>query len=466
MAALAAIAFCLLPARAVTDKEMEEARTITAKWYLRYANNGSGYLDEFNPKTMQELTSKLKEKEKENLKAFNSVSVPKDYASWDKAKLTEFWAVTFFTSPALSAEGKVAKSRVRQKISAMEIAAPAAQAEQPSTPEATPEPAPAPEAQAAAEAMPTAESVEAEQQDILADQKAIEKDAEDSGRIRPEGSSNTWIYVVVLIILIGVVIWLVVIAANMMKRSPDSDGNPTAEENDALREKARNTIAKKNEELARLQERVDISENKLAAKAQELERLRGDNARLIDNIADLRDENARLASSLESARESLRQLQASAEARASEYARQAGSRAPQPQEAPRTEAVRTARTATGSAPRTDSGRGGVLREIYLGRANARGLFVRADRRLSPGNSIFRLDTEDGVVGTFRLVDDTATIDMALDQPNHYLMGGCSGDNLDDTSDVTAVETVSPGTAILENGCWRVLRKSQIRYIRD
>ena len=44
IAAIAAI--CPLQATAVTDKEMEEARTITAKAYLRYANDGSGYLDE------------------------------------------------------------------------------------------------------------------------------------------------------------------------------------------------------------------------------------------------------------------------------------------------------------------------------------------------------------------------------------------------------------------------------------
>ena len=31
-----------IPASAVTEKEMEEARAITAQAYLRYANDGSG----------------------------------------------------------------------------------------------------------------------------------------------------------------------------------------------------------------------------------------------------------------------------------------------------------------------------------------------------------------------------------------------------------------------------------------
>ncbi|MDE7402106.1 MAG: hypothetical protein K2M87_01690, partial [Muribaculaceae bacterium] len=81
-----------IPVSAVTDREMEEARAITAKAYLRYANNGSGYLDEITAKSMSELESKLKAKEKENLAAFKSVKVPSDYASWDKEKLVEFWA--------------------------------------------------------------------------------------------------------------------------------------------------------------------------------------------------------------------------------------------------------------------------------------------------------------------------------------------------------------------------------------
>ena len=120
------LAVFAIPLFAVTDKEMEEARTITAQAYLRYANDGSGYLDDFKATTMSQLESKLKAKEKENIKAFKSVKVPSDYASWDKAKLVEFWGVTFFTSPNLAEKGKVARSRVKQRINAMTVAAPAA----------------------------------------------------------------------------------------------------------------------------------------------------------------------------------------------------------------------------------------------------------------------------------------------------------------------------------------------------
>ncbi|MDE6702925.1 MAG: hypothetical protein K2K00_04525, partial [Muribaculaceae bacterium] len=65
--ALFILSLFAIPALAVTDKEMEEAKTIAAQAYLRYANDGSGYLDEFKATTMAQLESKLKAKEKENI---------------------------------------------------------------------------------------------------------------------------------------------------------------------------------------------------------------------------------------------------------------------------------------------------------------------------------------------------------------------------------------------------------------
>ena len=62
--------------QAVTDKEMEQARVIATQAYLRYANDGSGYLDDLHPKTMAELERSLKPKEKENIKAFKPYHCP------------------------------------------------------------------------------------------------------------------------------------------------------------------------------------------------------------------------------------------------------------------------------------------------------------------------------------------------------------------------------------------------------
>ncbi len=116
-----------VPALAVSDNEMEQARTIAAKMYLRYANNGSGYLDDVKATNMADLQKVLKKKEQENIKAFLSIPVPKDYAQWDKAKLVEYWSATAFNAPGLIEQGQGAKSRVRKQIEAMTVSAPAAQ---------------------------------------------------------------------------------------------------------------------------------------------------------------------------------------------------------------------------------------------------------------------------------------------------------------------------------------------------
>ena len=53
--AFAAILLTSANSFAVTRQEMDQARTIAAKAYIRYVNDGSGYLDDLNPKTMEEL---------------------------------------------------------------------------------------------------------------------------------------------------------------------------------------------------------------------------------------------------------------------------------------------------------------------------------------------------------------------------------------------------------------------------
>ncbi len=448
-----------LPLGAVTDKEMEEARAITAKAYLRYANDGSGYLDEVSAKTMSELNSKLKAKEKENIKAFNSVKVPTDYASWDKEKLVEFWAVTFFTSPSLDAKGKAAKSRVRKQISAMSIAAPAKK-EEPKAEEpkpATEAPAPASEADAAvagaeSEVAPTAAEAAQTQEEILTDQNAIEKDAADAAPTTPEEQSHTWVYVLVLAILVAVVIWLVVYAANLMKRQPGSDeeGVQGSADTQELREQARKAIAKKNEEIEELHRRLQAEESKSADLGMDLERMKLDRSRQEEKLAQLREEINDLT----------RRLGAASTAAAAPRREPVREREPEREpvrETVRREPERPVRREP--APEEKP----ILKVIYLGRANARGIFVRADRRINAGNTIYRLDTNDGLVGTFHVVDEPEVVDVALSNPAEYLGHGCSGEDLEDTAGVTRIVTESAGTAIFENGYWKILRKTKIRY---
>lgn len=426
------IAFALLlaaiPAMAVTEKEMEQARTITALCYLRYANNGSGYLDDVKATTMADLEKKLKSKEKENLKAFKAVSVPADYASWDKAKLVKYWSDTFFTSPNLLAQGKAARSRVRSRVGAMSVSA----LKEADSQEKTSGPAPlaaadsagittmsGPDAQTDATARAMLQKADAEQK---ADSLAEMESASEAASVKEEGSSSTWIYIVILCILVIAVIWLVVYASNALKHRSEADPDPEYQERaqladerelERLREKFTNALAAKNDELAQQTERAES----LAVEAAESRRM----------LQSLREENECLHAELDSLRQRREQTPASA-----------------PVQAPRPE------------------RKGV-RTIFLGRVNARGIFLRADRNFNPACDVYRLETSDGISGTFYVVDDAILAEMALLDARQMLEGGCTGVNFSNTEGYMRIETVAPGTAVFESGCWKVSRKARIAF---
>lgn len=414
--AFIAALLCTGVASAVTDAEMEQARTIAAQLYLRYANNGSGYLDELHPKTMQELEKGLKAKEKENIKAFKSIKVPSDYAAWDKSKLVEYWSVTAFNTSGLLAEGKSARSRVKARINSMSVSAPQ---EKPVKEEPRVADTQAEQAAAAPDA-PAADMPQ--QEDPALEKAALEADsiaAEESLRAEPvkKEDSSTWIYVAILCILVAVVIALVIYATKTLKDggkasasrspAPEEDASLTSDRGlEEMREKFGRTLAARNEELEHLRQQAESA----SRRADELER------RLHECEADL-----------EEARASLRQ-QAARQSVAAEQAPVAAER----------------------------------RVIYLGRVNARGIFVRAARRFNPANDIYVLETTDGITGSYYVATDPTVADTALLSPRESLGGGCDGDfRRADTA--SSIVTDMRGEAVFEDGCWRVARKARISF---
>ena len=473
---------CLLsvvPAFAVTQKEMEQARTITAFWYLRFANNGAGYMEQAKmPSTMAELEKILKETEKKNLKAFQAVKTPAEYADWDKAKLVAYWGDTFFSSPGLSAQGKVARQRVKSKLNAMTIAAPApAEAAKP----AEQLPAPKEEAAASAEAAPSAasekpaEATEAGQlpsaTEIVAQAEAldsaalaVEDNAEAASSRRKSSGGSTWIYIVALVILVGVVVWLVIFASKTMQ-----EGNARKrEDEEPEREPEVLHVAPRR----RIEPRPEPSEVPVAVahsaadvrpKADESAELRARDREikgLREECVRLGEENTRLQADLSQAHREIEALRARLNAAATAATAAVGSQPAVATAAPRAAApVRHSKNVEG-APR---GGEQEVREIYLGRVNNQGLFVRADKRPVAEKSVFVLNTTDGYTGTYRVLQIAEVIERCLDNPDHYLAGGCSAPDILATEDAVQIRTLQAGTAIFENGCWRMIRKTKIVY---
>ena len=426
---LISIAFLLLftlPSPAVTEKEMEEARVTAAKLYLRWANNGSGYLDELSPKSMADLESKLRAKEKENIKAFKAVSIPSDYAKWDKERFVQFWGSTFFTNPGLLADGKRAKDRVKAKVSAMKVTPPSKDSKPAETekPAETPEreeksvEIPAAATQQDAVSQPSAEQAVAEQEKAVDEIEAAAEVEAMSAAQKKE--SHTWLYVTILGVLVVVVIWLMVYAANMMKKQ------------------GKEAMAAENDTDERLKKAERAAKESMADAQDQINNLKVSNSRLIEEVKSL-------SLALEESRASERKLKEEIAAARKEAATASAASAP-----------RKAQPETQAKPK-------VITEIYLGRANNKGQFVRGDRRPNPDHTIYRLDTKDGLVGTFRVADTPDAVELALSNPLQFLAGGCNSDNFEDAETATSIVTEAAGTAILEGGCWKVIRKSRIRF---
>lgn len=453
---------------AVTPDEMEQARAIAAKEYLRWANDGSGYLDEIKqtPTSLAELEKNLKAKEKENIRSFKAVKVPGDYASWDKEALVKYWSETFFASPGLIEKGKAAKGRVKSRIQKMTVSAPAAAAAKPSAPaDGAPVPDLDPVETSPAQAAPAADSaaLAAEAMAVAADALAADSAAaEVADTERKSAGSSVWIYVVALCVLVGVVIWLVIFASKTMKSSEDYPEVEEGKRRLARRSRAEDTAPAddaavvidgvadlpQGEEMAVA---TGVSDARLREKfaeslARKNEEIRSLNRQLIDlreECFKLGEENGRLVSELEAAHREIDEL----------------NRRPEPRVAPAAPAAATEEPE--ATPRRR--RPAAAREIYLGRVNAKGLFVRADREMVEGKSVYRLSTTDGYTGTFRVVTDECMMDTMLDNPQDYLAGGCVAKDLEDTDGMMEIVTESAGTAIFEDGCWRVLRKAKIAY---
>lgn len=393
---------------AVTQKEMEQARTIAAKAYLRYANDGSGYLDDLNPTTMEELESQLKTKEKENIKAFKAIPVPSDYSNWDREKLLEYWAVTAFQDKGLLEKGRGGRIRARTQINKMPISAP-----QPTAP------APASELSVKNESSKEAkDTTAATLADLTQEEEALAAPVtlEDPELNVEKATNYTWVYIMALAILVAIVIALVVYASNVLKRNGANNSNP----------------------YPRGGEQEDHSEA-----IERYEAL----------IADKDVEIAMANKKLESANRINNELKAQIEKLTSEL-NELKNRAPVMAPAPVRERTQE-NTSSTNKPR--------LRSIYLGRANSRGIFVRADRTLNVGNSVFILETSDGYTGSFKVADSPAAWSLALSNPKEYLETACTGSDLDDTASASRIVTENSGTAVFEGGCWRVIRKAKIRY---
>lgn len=443
-----------IPSFAVTDKEMEQARAIAAKHYLRYANNGSDYLDKLNPTSVAELTKGLKAKELENIKSFNAVSTPKDYASWDKKKLTEYWSSTFFKSPGLKEDGKKCLSILAKNLDKINVGAPAPTP----APEAEDKTAQASDNSKAPESaqgvdQPSSSAPDPAEEDVLADVAAQAQADAGLSEERPEKQSGTVWYIIILVILVGVVIWLVMYASKSMKENgialADSKAGEkevrelkrAAKEDQAkMREQYVSSLTSKNDEIKQLKKRCESLEEQL-------------NAVILERDAARRDLDA-ARSEVVRERARMQELAQRDPKPVVSDQRPRQQAAPQRQPEPAVDRkVKPAPVGNGLPPK-----------VYLGYVNQRGLFVKASRSLNPESSVFFMDIPDGHHGTFRVANEPEITDRLLADPKLWLEGGCVIVNPEDADIATEIATLENGEAYFADNTCRVVKKARIKFI--
>ena len=389
IAALTLLGATALPASAATDKEMDRARAVAAQVYLRYTNDKSDYLDGFKPQSVADIRAKVSghSEDEANLQKFLAAPVSNDYPNWGKEELVRYWSSDFFSGSGLSDKAADTRNRrIQARLNTMDVTPPSAQPdtseqsqqEQPSenmNPNMTEITAPTPVDVTA----PAVDTTKVEETETITE--------------TDKGSSNLWIYIVLLIVLIGVVIALVVYALKSM-RGQNAAPQP-----------------KKTDAYERDSYRPEPAPAPGAPRGYNLERE--------TPIAPVTP-------------------------------------APAPMTHPRQPRYTDEPAQPRTAPR------GNERVVFLGRVNRDNVFVRADKQLVSGKTIYRLVTTNGVTGSFYVEPDPVIMGWVSLDPETALAGGCSIVNPTRIDSFSRIVTDAAGTAIFEDGCWKVLRAATVR----
>lgn len=100
---------------------------------------------------------------------------------------------------------------------------------------------------------------------------------------------------------------------------------------------------------------------------------------------------------------------------------------------------------------------------FLSRADHEGVFGRAAENFEPGNSIYEINTTDGITGKFHVIDSADVHQLALMMPTQNLTTACEGDNIHTSGGMKRIVTDQEGEAVMRGGKWHVRVKSRIHY---
>lgn len=101
-------------------------------------------------------------------------------------------------------------------------------------------------------------------------------------------------------------------------------------------------------------------------------------------------------------------------------------------------------------------------EFYLGIPGMDGTWREVKTVNIAGQSLYLLNSVDGVNGTFRVINEPGAVQPILMAVGKYLAPVCRVTNT--ATQVNGIVTDEPGTAVCENGVWRMTKKAVVHYV--
>lgn len=101
-------------------------------------------------------------------------------------------------------------------------------------------------------------------------------------------------------------------------------------------------------------------------------------------------------------------------------------------------------------------------EFYLSMPSPDGSWSEVSTVNTQGQCLYILNSPDGVNGAFRVINEPIAIQMILMGVGKYLNPVCRVSNT--ASQVSGIVTDEPGTAVFENGVWRMTKKAVVHYV--
>ena len=101
-------------------------------------------------------------------------------------------------------------------------------------------------------------------------------------------------------------------------------------------------------------------------------------------------------------------------------------------------------------------------QFYLGMPGTDGSWSDVSTTNKPGQCLYVINSQDGLSGTFKVINEPVAVQSILMAVGKYLSPVCRVTNT--ATQVSGIVTDEPGVAVNDNGVWRMTKKAVVHYV--